>query len=273
MTRLGARRVVTAPWLHEFRGKRRERFACAKSTCVLATNSAILRDLDHSGISNPRTFITGNPVPQERVEFGRSFSKSEARRRIGLDTERPVIGYTGKLYLGMKELDYFLEAAQRLTECLFLLNGGQPPVIEVLTQRLRERGISNVRLVGILKKPEESRFYQKAADVLVTYHSIVDHPYADHNLPNKLAEYMTTGNPIVAADSPAIEDILNPGNAILVKRDDVDALVAALKLAIRDRDRAMALAAHAQRCIAARTTEAIGAELGSFLSAAVREVS
>jgi glycosyltransferase involved in cell wall biosynthesis len=261
----GAQDFLTVPWLHEFRDRRVERLACSKATCVLATNSAILKDLLSRGISNPRKFVTGNPVPQERVEFGRGFSKADARRRLGLDLSRPVIAYTGKLYLGMKELEYLLAAASRAPESLFLFTGGQPPVIERLRERLRETAVTNVRFAGFLSNPEESRFYQQAADVLVAYYSVEDHPYAHHNLPNKLAEYMTTGNVIVAADFPAVRDLLNPENALLVKPDDVDALTDALSFAIRRKDESAALATRAQRDVAARTTESVGADLSRFL--------
>jgi glycosyltransferase involved in cell wall biosynthesis len=117
----------------------------------------------------------------------------------------------------------------------------------------------------MLQEPEEIRFYQQAADVLVTYYSLEDHPSAHHNLPNKLAEYMATGNAIVAADFPAIRDLLNRENAILVEPDDVNAFTAALSLAVRDRERSAALGARAQQDIEAGSSEAVGAELGRFL--------
>jgi glycosyltransferase involved in cell wall biosynthesis len=264
--RMGASHLLTAPWLHEFRDTRLERFACRHAGCVLATNTAILQDLEKQGVSNLRSFVTGNPVPRERVEFGQKCSKADARRRLGLDLRQPVIAYTGKLYLGMKELDYLLEAARRLPECLFLFTGGQPPVIEKLTAQLRQRGIENVRLAGILDNPDETRFYQQAADVLVTYYSLEDLPYAYHHIPSKLAEYMTTGNPIVAADFPGVRDLLNRGNAILAKPHDVDAFVDALAFAIHHADEAAVLAVRAQRDIAQRTSESVGAELSGFLT-------
>jgi glycosyltransferase involved in cell wall biosynthesis len=270
--RMRARRLVTAPWLHEFRGRRLERFVCANSTCVLATNSAILRDLAADGIASPRTFITGNPIPQERLVFARSYSKQDARRRIGLDLDRPVVAYTGKLYLGMRELDYLLSAAARMPDCLFLLTGGRPHVIEHVTGQLRAGGQTNVRLTGMLQEPEEIRFYQQAADVLVTYYSLEDLPFAYHHTPSKLAEYMATGNPIVAADFPAVRDLLNHENAILVRPHDVDALTRALELAVSRREESGALAARAQRDIATRAAESVGAELGEFLAAAARTV-
>ena len=263
----GLRRgLVTAPWLHEFRGKRLERLVCASSTCVLATNSAILRDLASALGSTPRSFATGNPVPAERAEFGRTCSRAEARQQIGLDQEQTVIVYTGKLYLGMRELEHLLTAAGHMPDCLFLLTGGRPPVIEELTRQLRERAIANVRLVGMLSRPEETRFYQQAADVLVSYYSTDDHPYAHHNLPGKLVEYMVTGNPIVSADFPAVRDLLNPENAILVRPDDGPALVEGLSFAVENRDRAAALGARARRDASSRTTESLGAELGAFLA-------
>lgn len=261
------RRLLTAPWLHAFQGQRRERFVCARASCVLATNSAILRDLSESGASNPRTFITGNPVPEDRVEFGLRCTRAEAKSRLGIDQRRPLIVYTGKLYLGMKELQYLLTAASRMPASLFLFTGGQPSVIEAVTEELRDRGIENVRLTGMLEHPAESRFHQQAADVLVTYYSVEDHRLAHHQLPNKLAEYMTTGNPIVAADFPAARDLLNAENSLLIKPHDVDALVGALEFAIGHPRETADLAARAQRDIATRTTESLGADLTRFLAA------
>jgi glycosyltransferase involved in cell wall biosynthesis len=259
--------VITAPWLHEFRGTRLERLTCANATCVLATCNVIVNELAGHGVSRSPTFITGNPVPRERVEFGRNCSKQEARAHLGLDAAQTVIAYTGKLYLGMKELDHLLSAAARLPDCLFLLTGGQPPVIEELRRQLTESGTANVHLSGMLAEPEETRFYQQAADVLVTYYSTEDLPFARHHIPSKLAEYMTTGNPIVAADFPAVRDLLNPQNAILAKPDDADALVEALSLAIGHPDRAAALGSRAQQDVATHTSESVGAELGRFLAA------
>jgi glycosyltransferase involved in cell wall biosynthesis len=269
--RLHARKLLTAPWLHEFRGSRLERFASRNAACILATNSAILGDLASHGVSTRHTFITGNAVPRERIEFGLRCSKEDARRGLDLDEQIPVIAYTGKLYVGMKELEYLLAAAERLPECLFLFTGGQPPVVKNLDQQLRERGLENVRLAGMLSEPEQVRFYQRAADVLVTYYSVEDHPYARHYIPSKLAEYMSTGNLIVAADYPAVRDLLHPENSILVKPDDVTALVEALRLATGDRELAARLGKRAQQDIATRSSEAIGAELGDFLNLVSRE--
>jgi len=258
--------AVTAPWLHGFQGNRIERIVCANSSCVLSTNQAMLEDVEAAGALKRPAFVTGNPVPQELVEFGRSHSRADSRRRVGLDLERPLIAYTGKLFGHMKELDYLLQAAARLPDFLFVLTGGQPPVIAELRERLRAEGRSNVRLTGMLKDPNEARFYQKSADVLVSYYSTEDHPFAYQQLPAKLAEYMASGNAIVAADFPAARELLNSGNSFLVEPHNMDAFVHTLNETVENSADAKTRGAQAQRDIAGRTSEAVAAELVQFFS-------
>jgi len=258
--------AVTAPWLHGFQGNRIERIVCANASCVLSTNQAMLEDVEAAGALKRPAFVTGNPVPQKLVEFGRSHSRADARRRLGLDLERPLIAYTGKLFGHMKELHYLLQAAAQLPDCLFLLTGGQPPVIAELHERLRADGRPNVQLTGMLKDPNEARFYQKSADVLVSYYSTEDHPFAYQQLPAKLAEYMASGNAIVAADFPAVRELLNAENSFLVEPHNADAFIHTLKDAVENSADAKARGAQAQRDIAGWTSEAVAAELAEFFS-------
>jgi len=263
-SRLSSHRLLAVPWLHEFQDRALDRWVCRSAPCVLATNSAIVRSLASHGVETAKTFVTGNPVPRARVAFGRSCSKQEARAHVALDGRGLIVAYTGKLYIGMRELEYLLEAARRLPEHLFVLTGGQPPVITRLEGELAADGVKNVHLTGLLNSPEDIRFYQQAADVLVSYYSVDDHSHAHHNLPNKLAEYMTTGNPIVVADFPAVRDLLNDRNSILVPPDDPDRLVEGLGAAMSEggSDRPM----RAREEIAIQTSEAVGDRIGSFLA-------
>ena len=263
-SRLPFHHLLAVPWLHEFRDRALERWVCRQATSVLATNSAILQSLESRGVELASTFVTGNPVPRRRVEFGRTYSKQDARARVGLDGSRPIVAYTGKLYIGMRELEYLLEAARRLPEHLFVLTGGQPPVITQLKHELAAGDVRNVHLTGLLERPEDVRYYQQAADVLVSYYSAADHPYAHHNLPNKLAEYMATGNPIVAADFPAVRDLLDDRNSLLVPPDDSGRLVQGLVIAISESGSERPI--RAQEEIAIQTSEAVGDRLGQFLS-------
>jgi glycosyltransferase involved in cell wall biosynthesis len=263
--RLPSRASLVMPWLHELRDRPLDRWICRRASGVLATNSAILGGLGALGVERESTFVTGNPVPDQRLQFGRTCSRGEARSAISLDRSGPIVAYTGKLFAGMRELDYLLAAARRLPDHQFVLTGGRPAVIERLEAQLRADGIRNVHLAGLLERPEDVRFYQQAADVLVSYYSKADHPYAHHNLPNKLAEYMTTGNPIVAADFPAVRDLLNDANSVLVSPDDPDSLVRGILTALGDDEVARNRPIRAQEEIAGQTCEAVGERLGRFL--------
>ena len=81
--RLPGRNVLVVPWLHEFRDRRLERLACSAVPVVLATNSAIVADMKRRGITKPGSFLTGNPVPRERVRFGRTCSRADALTPLG----------------------------------------------------------------------------------------------------------------------------------------------------------------------------------------------
>jgi len=259
------RKGRAVPWLHEYRGKFIEHYVFRKVSCLLATNSAIATDVQRHARNVP-AFITGNPVFEERVIYGRRTTKEVARRMLGLNHARPFIVYTGKLYPGMRELEYLLDAAKNLPDCEFLMTGGQPPAVRSIQAEIAIRGIQNVALIGFLQGAEETRLYQQAADILVSYYSIHDHPFARHNLPNKLAEYMTTGNPVIVADFPAVRDLATGENAVLVAPDDADALIEALRNLLRDPRRGSRLGARAQTVVQEHSFERVAEHLTRFLA-------
>lgn len=256
------------PWLHEYRDEFWERQAYRRVSRVLATNSAIVKDL-HRRIPSVSAFITGNPISEERIAFARETTRDAARRALGIDEGGPLVVYTGKLYPRMAEVEHLLQAATNLPRCRFLLTGGQPAALSVVRDELAQRSIHNVMLTGFLERPESTRLYQQAADILVSYYSVKDHPFACHNLPGKLAEYMSTGNPVVVADFPAVRDIASATTAVLVPPDDPAALTEALRRVLRDPRAAAELGASAQRLVHHRSYEQVAHDLGSFLTATV----
>lgn len=259
-----ARRFQAVPWLHEYRDEIWERRACRRASRVLATNSEIVKDL-RLRIPNVSAFITGNPILEERAIFSKETTKAAARRALDIDSSHPLIVYTGKLYSGMAEAEHLFYAASRIPTCQFLLTGGQASAIQTLQADLARREITNVTLTGFFEQPERTRLYQQAADILVSYYSVRDHPYAHHNLPNKLAEYMSTGNPVVVADFPAVRDLATASTAVLVKPDAPTALVEALKEVLGDPRRAAGRGVRAQRLVHDHPFERVAEELGTFL--------
>lgn len=257
-------RVCAIPWLHEYRARFFERWACGRAECIFATNSVIVDDVRRDAGDRP-AFITGNPVLEAHAQSVR-MTRREARAAIGIEGDRPLVVYTGKLVPGMAELDHLLHAAKRLRNCHFVLTGGQPQALEAVNAELARRHIDNVILTGFLPSSTEIRVYQQAASVLVSYYSVRDHKFARQNLPNKLAEYMSTGNPVVVADFPAVRDLATSETAVLVEPDDPEAFVMALLNALDETGQISKMAARAQDVVRERSFERVAAQMYDFLS-------
>ena len=116
--------------------------------------------------------ISSNPVSKRRLDF--IFDKKEIRKKIELDANSILIVYTGKLGIGIKEIEYILKAASFLPNFTFVLTNGTPKVVDYYKKILNQRAIKNVILTGYLPKYEEIKNYQCAADVLISYYSRYD---------------------------------------------------------------------------------------------------
>jgi glycosyltransferase involved in cell wall biosynthesis len=219
-------------WAHEFISKRRYLWVYRNSDGVIATNSAITADLERvAGITATALSVSLNPITEQHLED--QWTRESARKKLGLIIDKPLVVYTGKLYVGQREAEYLLEAAQELPRYHFLFTGGKPNVISHYTHLCAERGITNVSFTGFLYRYYDVRLYQFAADALVSYYSRHDH-LVTYNLPNKICEYMLTRNPIITADYPAIKDVLNQDNAILVEPENVAALCEAIRYTLEN---------------------------------------
>jgi glycosyltransferase involved in cell wall biosynthesis len=171
------------------------------------------------------------PVPDELPVC----SKSDARIKIGYTRGRPLVVYTGKLGPEVAELRYILEAAKDLPEYDFLFTGGRPSAVEAVRKYASDKGLLNVLFTGFMDDSTVIRYYQLAGDVLVSYYTAKDH-MVEYNYPQKVNEYLTTGNPVVTPDFPATKDVLSERNVIFVRPDDPKDLVRGIRLAIEDKE-------------------------------------
>lgn len=185
---------------------------------------------------------------QACVEPPKGISKEEARKSIGYSSAIPLIVYTGKLGKGVKELDYLMEAAMKLQEYNFIFTGGKNDTIAYLKNSCVKKNIQNITFSGFINDVAFVRYYQLAADVLVSYYTRKDH-LVEYNLPQKLMEYMFSGNAIVTPDFAASRPFINNETAVLVNPDDVDSLVEGIKKAAGNKALAATLANNAYSAI------------------------
>jgi glycosyltransferase involved in cell wall biosynthesis len=266
LNRLFGRRGGTIVyWAHELLPEHRPiNWIYRNADGVLTTNSAIAEDLERDyGVRPERTAVTLHSLDPEM--FADRLSRTAARRHLGIENGRPLVVYTGKLGYQITEPQYIIEAARLLPDCSFVLTGGTPDRAEHWQRRAGKLGAGNVRFTGYLDDPADVRRFQIAADVLVSYYT-TDRKLLDYNFPQKIAEYMLSGTPIVTLDARATRDVLNPHNAVFVEPHSAPSLAAGIRSVLESEDRERQRAERAYRDAQAFTLEARGRETLSFIA-------
>lgn len=262
---LGRRGLPTALEIHEMpQGKERIfiRWAAQQSSVklVLAVTEHLRSDLEGQlHVAAAKLFTLHDGVDLEAL--GCSITKREARQRLGLPLDKPLVVYTGKLS-GEKGVDTLIQAAPVLSDVGFVIVGGESAENEALRRTLqRMNGKINVTLTGF-RSHSDALLFQKAADVLALPHSMKFVHSKFHTSPLKLFEYMAAGVPIVASDLPSHREVIRHGqNAWLVKPDDPNALAQGIHTILEDRALAQRLAKQATRDVQGYTWEQRASEI------------
>lgn len=217
-------------WMHDLKRKKKDQYVYRNADALLATNNSILTDTQKLFGDKPGTY-TLNPVTQAQVN--ERITKDQARKETGLeDISHKLIVYTGKIGTNYnKELMHILEAAALLPDYQFLFTGGKPTAIDKLKEYCSKAQIKNVTFTGYLPDYTKVRYYQYAADVLVSYYTKQGHE-PQYNLPNKICEYMLTGNVIVSPDYPATRDLLSRENCWFADPENSQALADTIRYAL-----------------------------------------
>ena len=237
--------IKLAHWAHDFSKKKIFQQTYLRCDRIIATNTSIIQSI-HQLTKYPlnKTIISSNPITQQQADF--SIDKTTARLHLGRSMEEKLIVYTGKLAKEYnQELEYILNAAKRLPDMQFVFTGGKPLAVEYWKERCKELQITNTTFTGYIHNYQEIKYYQFAADVLVSYYTKQGHD-VNYNFPNKICEYMLTGNPIITPNYPATQDILNEHNCYFVMPENEDDLAKKIKMAIEDVEKSTNIAKQAR---------------------------
>lgn len=220
---------------------------------VTTTREAIMKLVP---IPKEKFILSLAPVPV----YSNDCTKEVARKKISYSDAAPLIVYTGKLGLDVLELKYILKAARLLPQYKFLFTGGRESAVQRVKEYCNELGVTNVIFTGFFNDSTAVRNYQLAGDVLVSYYTTNDH-LVEFNYPQKINEYMSTGNPIITPDFPATQDVLNNKNVFFVAPDNENALAEGIKFLIENPAKGAALAAQAKIDIQSLTFDSKTKEL------------
>ncbi len=225
---------------------------------IVVITGGIKKEFVDFGFDPARILVAHDGV--DLGQFDIDMDKNEARRRLNLPSERKLIGYAGSFTtMGEhKGLDGLLEALKKINreDVNVVLVGGAVKKRDeeyykdlAVTLGLKDKVIFTGRVEHKLVP-----LYLKAFDVLVMPFPYTTH-YAYYMSPLKLFEYMASGRPIVSTDLPSVREILNEGNSILVKADDIRDLSEGLIRAIEDKSFSEKIAAKALSDVSELTWE------------------
>ncbi len=168
--------------------------------------------------------------------------KEAARDQLHLPRQLKLACYAGRLDKE-KGVDALIDLAERTPEITYLFIGkAQKEPEDWIEQTARLRGLTNIRFVPWVQTKELVK-YLIASDVLLippTERPLIQ--YGKTVLPLKLFLYLSAGRPILAPSLPDTEDVLNPGNAALIKADDLDEAAETIRKIFSDRNWASNLA-------------------------------
>jgi glycosyltransferase involved in cell wall biosynthesis len=234
---------------------------------IVAISEGLKREFVALGLPPERCLVAPDGV--DLSKYAHLPHRSQARRLLGLSSDRPIVCYTGHLY-AWKGVYTLVESAILLPEAVFVIVGGMPEDVDALRQFAAQRHADNVQLVGHVP-PREVPLYQSAADVLVLPNSAGEKISALYTSPLKLFEYMAAGRPIVASDLSSMREVLiDRANAMLVEPDAPRALARTLNVVLADPGLQRRLAAQAQMAVQAYTWQRRTCRIVRFLSGWVR---
>lgn len=252
-------------WVHEVKLKPVYRWVYKKSDALIGTNSSIVNDLlKETNYPKEKTCVSLNPITEEQLN--NPPSKELAQKQTGLSGLYPLIIYTGKIGIHYnKEIQHILEAAKLLPGYHFVLTGGKPDAVNHWKKWCDDNGVKNVKFTGYFADYSQVRYYQFASDVLVSYYTSQGHDIR-YNLPNKVCEYMLTGNVMVIPDYPATRDTLDGSNCIFAEPENTEALAKAIRTAVENKTQSKEIAQKALADVREITFKKRTAILIDFLS-------
>jgi glycosyltransferase involved in cell wall biosynthesis len=257
--------LQVSPWLRPWRGYcyRHPNLAGIVVHSRLAARAAA-----SAGAEEGSVLVAYNGHAPELLEP--RLGREEARVRLGLPHDRPIVVYTG--HVGPeKGFEAIRQLAVRAPEALFLVVGALPGEAAAREgmERAAPAGTPNLRVLPRVP-PGKVAPYLFAADCLLippTAGPLVRHRRTV--LPMKTFLYLAAGRPILAPDLPDLREVLSDGStAVLVPPDDSDVAAAALRRVLADAPLRESLSAAALDVARAYTWESRSRRVKAFLEAA-----
>jgi glycosyltransferase involved in cell wall biosynthesis len=206
--------------------------AIRRFSAVVAVSRPQVDELSRRGFPADLVHLVQNAW----MPIGDPLSRADARRRLGVVGDTPVLGWVGRLSVE-KGPDVFLEALARIDDLDFhAVIIGDGPMMPALEPMVHRAGLAQrVRWMGVL--PDAALLFA-AFDVFVLSSRTEGTPIA-------LFEAMAAGVPIVSAAVGGVPEVVSADEAVLVQPEDPVALAQAIRGALANGEEAKRRAANA----------------------------
>lgn len=185
---------------------------CGQCRLVDCLTSSMHRTLEEWGVPPAKLMTEGDGVDLRR--FAAVPPRDEARSAIGLETDRLVVGYVGRLKTLFMEkgVKHILEAVKQLQQekkFMALIVGGPEKDADEYRKMAKDLGLTedDVRFTGEVSGKQVPRMLA-ACDVLAMPFPDFPH-YRHHMSPLKMFEYMAADRPMISSDLPTVRDVLS----------------------------------------------------------------
>ncbi len=196
---------------------------------------------EHVQSIDPYAHVQGWLFPSVQIDHSPDQAK-DFRQELGIPVDTPVVLYTGTFeqYQGLDTLFSAIpKVLTHVPNVMFILIGAKDGKKSRYSKEIEK----------LLKSGTVKIFSRKPRDVINRFLNIADVVVSPRescmNLPLKIFDYMISGKPIVATDSPSHRKVLAEDRAVLVKPypNEMGEAIASL---LQDRDRAEQLGSTAR---------------------------
>jgi len=231
---------------------------------IVAITGGLKEELIGLGLPEEKIMVAPDAVDLSEFEEIKS-TKRELRQKLGLPVDKNIIIYTGHLY-DWKGTQGLADAAQFLTDQDYIVFvGGSDEKFDLGSFRSKNKTNQRVLILGY-RPYDQIPAYLKSADVLVLPNSAHHQKSKTWTSPLKLFMYMASGTPIVAADLPSLNEILNPENAIFYQPDDPADMANAIKKLLTNQSLATKISAKAYSDVQSHTWSKRAQKIVDFIN-------
>lgn len=215
---------------------------CNKCVKVVCLTSPMKNELVSWGVSEDKVVVEGDAVDIDKFE---SLPDREGSRKMFEVEDREfVVSYAGsiktmKLDKGVPQIIKAVDMLSSSGMNIKALIAGGP---EKEAEKLKESSGENINVLGQLTRDGVKNVYS-ASDLLVYPAPKTSHSYFMRDTsPMKIFEYMSTGKPMICADTPPIRDVLDESVTLFYEPGNVDDLSTKIVFAMENAEEMHAMA-------------------------------